>query len=128
MLIRILWYYIADMRNTIKKHQNFLIGENDINARCALFFVRARPAHFTEDPQYGLVVTKKLFKFAVDRNRAKRLLRDWIRFNEKYMCDNLDYIFIARRGILQTNRTNGREAMRKALHYIKKLNSERTNA
>lgn len=114
------------MRNTIKKHKNFLMDDNDLNARCGMFFVRARPARIVEDPQYGLIVTKKLFKLAVDRNKAKRLLRDWIRFNEKYMSNNLDYIFIARNGILQSSREDGRNAMRKALNYIKKLNAEKS--
>lgn len=85
-----------------------------------MFFVRACPARFPDDPQYGLIVTKRLFKLAVDRNRAKRLLRDWIKFNENGMCNDLDYIFIARHSILNTTRTDGRTAMRKALHYIKK--------
>lgn len=113
------------MRNTIKKHQNFLSSKKDIEARCATFFIRARPAHFPEDPQYGLITTKKTFKLAVDRNRAKRLLRDWIRFNEKYMLDDLDYIFIARHTILNENRTNGRDTMRKALNFIKKSYAEK---
>ena len=115
---------MRDMRNTIKKHKDFLIGENDLNARCAMFFVRARPTHFKEDPQYGLVVTKKNFKLAVARNRAKRLLRDWIRFNEKHMSNDLDYIFIARTPILTATRTEGRNEMRKALNYIKKSHAE----
>lgn len=109
------------MRTTIKKHRNFIIEENDLNARCSLFFVRACPIRFQNDPQYGLVVTKKVFKLAVDRNRAKRLLRDWIAFNEKYMTEDLDYIFIARKAILKATRTEGRTAIRKALNYIKKL-------
>lgn len=123
LLIWILWYYIKIMRNTIKKHKDFLIGEQDINARCAMFFVRARPARIPDDPQYGLIVTKKIFKLAVNRNRAKRMLRDWIRYNEKNMCADMDYIFIARMPILATTRTDGRAAMRRALHYIKKQNA-----
>ncbi len=114
------------MRSTIKKHRNFLPDPRDINARSALFFVRARPSRIQNTPQYGLIVTKRLFKFAVDRNRAKRLLRDWITFNEKYMCKELDYIFIARSSILRATRTEGRTAMRKALNYIKKSYAEQS--
>lgn len=113
-----------DMRNTIKKHHNFLISDKDINARSTIFFIRARPSRKLNEPQYGLIVTKKTFKLAVDRNRAKRLLRDWIRFNEKHMCDNLDYIFIARKNILHATRSDGRDSMRKSLNYIKKINAE----
>lgn len=108
------------MRDTIKKHEDFVADENDHNARCAGFAVRAKKTKFPKDARYGLVVSKRMFKFAVDRNRAKRLLREWIRHNEKMMLPGLDYVFIARRAILDFNREQGIDAMRKALHWIKK--------
>ena len=74
-------------RDTIKKHSDFLAGENDPTARCAYFLVRAKPAKYPNDARYGLIVTKKTFKHAVDRNRAKRLIRDWIAYNEKMLRD-----------------------------------------
>jgi ribonuclease P protein component len=73
-----------------------------------------------DDARYGLIATKKTFKHAVDRNRAKRLLRDWIMFNEKTLRNDADYVFIARRAILDADRTSGRTAMRKALHFLRK--------
>lgn len=109
------------IRDTIKNHRDFLMGENDPVAKSGLFLVRMKPAKFPDDPRYGLIVTKKMFKHAVDRNRAKRLLRDWIAFNEKLMRKDHDYIFIVRRNILNATRTDGRVAMKKALHYLKKL-------
>ena len=109
------------IRDTIKNHRDFLMGENDPVAKSNLFLVRMKPAKFPDDPRYGLIVTKKMFKHAVDRNRAKRLLRDWIAFNEKQMRKDYDYIFIVRRDILKATRTDGRVAMKKALHYLKKL-------
>ena len=107
-------------RNTIKKHSDFLVGENDPTARCAYFLVRAKYAKYQNDARYGLIVTKKTFKHAVDRNRAKRLIRDWIAYNEKLLRDEWDYIFVIRHAILDADRDSGREAMRKALHYLKK--------
>ena len=44
------------MRNTIKKHIDFAISDQDVNARSAFFFVRARTAKFPDNPRYGLVV------------------------------------------------------------------------
>jgi len=108
------------MRDTIKNHKDFAAGENDPTARSALFLVRAKPAKFPDDARYGLIVTKRTFKLAVDRNRAKRMLRDWLRFNEKWLRPELDYIFIARRAILNASRLDGRVAMKKALRYIYK--------
>ncbi len=108
------------IRDTIKNHSDFIAGENDPTARCAFFLVRAKPAKYPDDARFGLIVTKKTFKHAVDRNRAKRLIRDWIAYNEKMMRDDWDYIFVIRRDILSADRDCGREAMRKALHYLKK--------
>ena len=70
-------------RDTIKNHADFVAGENDPTARCAYFLIRAKAAKYPDNPKYGLIVTKKTFKHAVDRNRAKRLIRDWIAHNEK---------------------------------------------
>ena len=67
-----------------------------------------------------MIVTKKTFKHAVDRNRAKRMLRDWIAFTEHMMRPEWDYVFIIRRAILDADRTSGRVAMKKALNYLRK--------
>ncbi len=106
-------------RDTIKNHADFAMGENDPTARCAYFLVRAKPAKFSDDARYGIIVTKKTFKHAVDRNHAKRLLRDWLAFNEKMLRPEWDYVFIIRRAILDADRTAGRVAMKKALHYLR---------
>ena len=109
-------------RDTIKNHSDFVAGANDPTARCAYFLVRAKKTLFPNDARYGLVVTKKTFKHAVDRNRAKRLLRDWIESNEKMLNEDWDYVFVARRAILDATRLDGRVAMKKALNYLRKQN------
>lgn len=107
-------------RDTIKNHADFVVGDNEPTARCAYFLVRAKNAKFPDDARYGIIVTKKTFKHAVDRNRAKRLLRDWLAFHEKMLRPEWDYVFIIRRAILDADRTAGRVAMKKALHYLRK--------
>ena len=64
------------------------------------------------------MVPKKTFKLAVHRNRAKRLLRDWIAFNEDLMNPNLDYIFIAYDQIFMASCDVGRKNMK---HLLKKI-------
>ena len=83
------------MRDTIKKHEDFARTPDDLSGMSAFFIARAKPAKYPDDARYGLVVTKKTFKHAVDRNRAKRLL-------------------------LEAKRESGRDAMRKALGWIAK--------
>ena len=48
--------------------------------------------------RFGLVVTKRLHKLAVDRNRVKRKLREAIISTLPFNAlDNYDYVFIARK-------------------------------
>lgn len=108
------------MRDTIKKHRDFLMTDDNPTARSAYFFVRIKPCVVPNDARYGLVATKKTFKLATNRNRAKRLLRDWVRFNETLLLPDYDYIFIARRAILDASRGDGRSAMARALKYLQK--------
>ncbi|MBQ2017260.1 MAG: ribonuclease P protein component [Alphaproteobacteria bacterium] len=108
------------IRDTIKRHEDFAMGENDPVAKSAFFLARAKSAKHPDDARYGIIVTKKTFKHAVDRNRAKRLIRDWIAFNENLMNPEWDYVFVIRRAILDADRASGRDAMKKALNYLRR--------
>ena len=108
------------MRNTIKNHKDFLMTDDDAVAKCAYCLIRARHIRFPGDPQYGLVATKRTFRHATERNRAKRLLREWLRINTRQMRDDLDYVIIARPAILTATRDEGVLAMNRALHYLKR--------
>ena len=54
------------------------------------------------DREAGVVVSKKTFHDAVDRNRAKRLMREAFRLlvKEGVMPERTEWVFIARREIL----------------------------
>ena len=106
------------MRDTIKKHSDFLTAPDDPSAVSEFFIIRAKKAKNPTNARYGLIATKKIFRFATERNRAKRLLRDWVAYCQDMMAPEYDYIFIARTPILNTSRTQGRTAMAKALQYI----------
>ena len=47
----------------------------------------------------GVVVSKRNFRRAVDRNRAKRLMREAFRLSRHHLVPNVDLILIARSGI-----------------------------
>ncbi|HRR35242.1 MAG TPA: ribonuclease P protein component [Kiritimatiellia bacterium] len=47
----------------------------------------------------GVVVSKRTFRRAVDRNRAKRLLREVFRLSRHRLAPDVDVILIARAGI-----------------------------
>lgn len=106
------------MRDTIKKHEDFLMRDSDPSVRATYFFIRAKRARFPGNPRVGFTSTKRTFRLAVDRNRSKRLLRDWVRFNEHLLYEGFDYVFIARPGILYVERDAGRVMMAKTLKYM----------
>ena len=108
-------------RETIKNHSDFLTPWKTPTARGEIFIIKTKPAKNPGDGRYGVVATKKFFKLAVDRNRAKRLLRDWLRFYERFMLPDVDYILIARPEILKTARHPGRKEMRAALQKLAKI-------
>jgi len=115
------------MRNTIKNHDDFQMNPDFPRAVNDLFSIRTKLAKFKYDPRYGVIANKRHFRHAVQRNRAKRLLRDWMRFASEYMCPDLDYVFFARQAILDENVTRemGRKLMVKALRSIKHNNDRR---
>ena len=119
--LNILVSYKIMKRKTIRNHRDFLTVRETPTARADCFVVKAKSAKFEKDARFGLVVSKKVFKLAVYRNRAKRLLRDWIAFNEDLMLPDMDYIFIARSQILDCKREEGRAQMAKALKQIAKI-------
>ncbi|MFO7936349.1 MAG: ribonuclease P protein component [Kiritimatiellia bacterium] len=47
----------------------------------------------------GVVVSRKNFRRAVDRNRAKRLMREAFRLNRRNLAENADIILSARRNM-----------------------------
>ncbi len=106
-------------RKTIRNHKDFLTTPDDMTVSGFYFIVKAKPA-VKKDSRYGLVASKRTFKLAVARNRAKRLLRDWIAYNEHLMNPDMDYIFIARPAILICSREAGRKKMAYALKKISK--------
>jgi len=108
-------------RKTIRKHSDFLTPLTCISVNTDVFTVKIKPITIQRDARYGIIVSKKFFKLSTERNRAKRLLRNWIEHNEDLMLDKYDYIFLTKYLILSTNHSNGCAIMKNALEQISAL-------
>ena len=108
-------------RKTIRNHKDFYMPHNGLVVATDCFVIKAGPAKIPGDARYGLVVSKRSFRFAVKRNRAKRLMRDWIAANENLMSQDLDYVFIVNNPVLECDRESGRQKIEKALLKISKI-------
>jgi ribonuclease P protein component len=63
--------------------------------------VLSRP-NLLDHPRLGLVIAKKNIRFAVQRNRIKRILRESFRLNQESLI-GLDIVILARRGLDQND-------------------------
>ena len=106
-------------RKTIRNHKDFIVPHDCPAVMGQYFIVKAKPMA-KSNARYGIIASKRTFKLAVQRNRAKRLLRDWIAYNEDLMLPNFDYVFIARWAILDCTRKTGRNKMADSLKKISK--------
>lgn len=108
-------------RKTIRNHKDFLTGRDGPWVANSFFVIKLKPAKIPGSPRYGLVAPKKVFKLAVMRNRAKRIIRDWIAANEDLMMGYYDYVFVLREPILHISRNRGRHKMELKLNRLAKL-------
>ena len=113
-------------RKTIRKHADFICPSDTLIARTDLFLIKVK--HITvHEGRYGLVVPKKDFRFATQRNRAKRLMRDWIAYNEELMLPDYDYIFLINNDVLESDRETGRTEVERSLKKISKILTQNEN-
>ncbi len=116
----IFYVIIVNMLDTIKKHKDFKAHQNAPYILDVFFIAKTDKAVKHPIGRYGLIVTKKTFKSAVDRNRAKRLLRVWFRANLSEIKTDQDYIFIARKSILTADFETGLNNMCKCIRKLNK--------
>lgn len=50
-------------------------------------------------PHFGFVISKKISKLAVHRNRLKRIFEDTLRYNVKNVPKGIDMVFLAKGAI-----------------------------
>ena len=109
---------VPNMRNTIKKHSDFIMPETCLVAKTVFFIAKANKTKFPNDARFGLIATKKTFPLATQRNRAKRLLRAWLNETEYLLNPEKDYVFIARSSILSADKSTGINSLKKALSEL----------
>jgi ribonuclease P protein component len=109
---------MAKFRESFKQRSDFLRLKESRALVKARFFI-ANSAASLDAPRYGIIATKKTFASAVDRNRARRLIREWLRLSDNKLDLTLDYSFVLRADILKATRSDGMKELEKALKELK---------
>lgn len=65
--------------------------------------------------RFGIVVSKKIDKRAVERNRVKRMFRDILRELDRNMIPGHDILVIARVGVLEKTKEENYSVIKNAL-------------
>jgi len=84
-----------------------------------LLTILAKPNPETVNPRLGLAIAKKSVKTAVQRNRIKRLAREFFRLNQhKISC--ADYVLLVRPGIDKLSNQVITQSLSKQFNYLRK--------
>ncbi|OGM02618.1 ribonuclease P protein component [Candidatus Woesebacteria bacterium GWA1_41_8] len=70
--------------------------------------------------RYGFVVSTKIAKEAVHRNRIKRALREAVRHNLSILKNGHEVIFLTKRNIIRRTTDEIMKQVREALERVKK--------
>lgn len=65
--------------------------------------------------RYGVIISKKVAKLAVDRNRSKRIVRSVIEQENNNLKTGHDYLFIIRRNLKEVPRTEIEKTIKEML-------------
>lgn len=81
-----------------------------------------------QDPRLGLIVSKKIDKRAVGRNRIKRQVRESFRHRQSELC-GMDIVFLARQGLKELDNPTLSRQLDKAWSQLCKriAKSEKSN-
>lgn len=82
------------LKNRLKKKKDFeSIFERGVTAKNRYFFLKIIK-NDNPDSRIGFIVSKKVSKKAVERNRVKRLFREAVHLNVARMKPGYDLVFI----------------------------------
>ncbi len=81
--------------------------------------ILVRKNHQQQQARLGLAIAKKAVKTAVQRNRLKRIIREYFRLHkDKIAC--ADYVFMVRQGIDKIDNATIEQSIAKQFNYLRK--------
>lgn len=114
--------YPKGLRLLNAKDYQTVFDKVDAKAPCDYFLMLAR-FNSLNHSRLGFIFSKKNIRFAVQRNRIKRVTRDYFRINEASV-PNMDVIILARKGIDQLSNDDIRQLLKKQFNKLAKRSQQ----
>jgi ribonuclease P protein component len=114
--------YPREVRLLNARDYQTVFNKVEIKASCEHCLLLARTNNLTH-PRLGFIFSKKNIRHAVQRNRIKRITKDYYRLNQ-HDLPKLDIIIMARKGIDQLSNEEIRNLLKKQFHKLAKRASK----
>lgn len=88
------------------------LRSSGVRIDCGSFFLNAGPGCAAGPARLGIVAAKRQLPLAVDRNRAKRLVREAFRASPDSFPDGWDVVVVVRRSLVRQPLPRLAEALR----------------
>lgn len=116
--------YPKELRLLNARDYQTVFNKVDAKAPCEHCLLLAR-VNNSDHPRLGFIFSKKNIRFAVQRNRIKRVTKDYYRLNRDTL-PKMDIIIMARKGIDQLSNDEIRSMLKKQFHKLAKRASKHT--
>ena len=105
-------------KQRIRTTKDFLlVREQGKHFSCSLFVLQGRETDLGLR-RLGVIVSKRVAKSAVDRNRLRRLFKEIFRQNQEQLPLSCDIVLLARKRALESNFANTKKLFIKAKNYV----------
>lgn len=92
---------MLDKENRLKKQKDFELVLKEKEAFLGKFLILKKTKNNLKQSRIGFVISKKVSKKAVVRNKIKRRIREIVRINLKRIKKGYDIIFFAKKSIVE---------------------------
>ncbi|TXR54723.1 ribonuclease P protein component [Reinekea thalattae] len=114
--------YPKGMRLLNAKDYQTVFDKVDVKAPCEHFLMLAR-FNTLKHSRLGFIFSKKNIRFAVQRNRIKRVTKDYFRLHNTEVPD-MDIIILARKGIDKLSNEEVRQLLKKQFNKLTKRSQQ----
>lgn len=104
------------IQDWLKNKKNLPAGRQEITSRRSDFFIIKISANSLDFSRFGVIISLKVSKSAVKRNKIKRIIYDFIRLNNLYKVGGRDVVITVLSATAKLERSEIEKQLNSLLH------------